>query len=283
MGIPAKSLLDEFQENEVGKSCTIAFSPRCGSTVLCNTLTRFGAGMLTEYFQYPYSSNRYLQAQNGGSILDQFRHLVLNYVSNGIFGSKMTHDHRAHLDGHLRWCLEGYRSIGDVLPDHKWIFIRRKDTVAQAVSWYVAETTNRWHSSVGDEDVRHEEVDYDFFGILSRLMIIGANNANWESYFAILGVAPHVVTYEDLVSDPSAEISLILRFLEISQNVSDVVLERDGRLKPISKHSSAVYRSLKDKFVDDFMKIGQSNDRDRLGPSLDKWNSFFFQSEWRDI
>jgi hypothetical protein len=74
-----------------------------------------------------------------------------------------------------------------------------------------------------------------------------------------------------------------LRHLDVDMDVPNIDLERDGRLRQISKVSGDIYRSLHDRFIDDFMKIGQTDDRDRLGAPLDKWNSFFFQSRWRDV
>jgi len=276
MGASAQSILNGFLAKGIGKACTIAFSPRCGSTVLSNTLSRFGVGLPTEYFQYPYDENVFFSSHDEKDVLSNISELVSNHAPNGIFSSKMTHDHRAYLDDQLRSRLDG------ILPLHKWIFMRRKDTVAQAVSWYVAETSSQWHLSSASHVIKHQNIEYDFFSILSRLMIIGANNANWDTYFKVAGIFPLDIIYENLVSDPLSEVSAILEYLDIDRPVSDVVLERDGGLKQISKHSSAIYRTLESRFIDDFMKIGQTNDRVRLGPSLDKWNSFFFQSQWRN-
>lgn len=282
MAATAQTILNGFRDTGLVKTYTIAFSPRCGSTVLSRTLAHLGLGQPTEYFQYPYDSNDFFSESCGSNVLDRFHHAVLAHVRNGIFSSKMTHDHRAHLDGHLKSQVNGYRSIDDLLPGHKWIFMRRTDAVAQALSWYVAEMSNSWHAVVAEESVEYGDIEYDFFSILSKVMIIGANNANWETQFGLLGIQPHVVVYENLVANPSREISQILKHLDVEMDVSNIDLERDGRLKQMSKVSNDIYRSLHDRFIDDFMKIGQTDDRDRLGAPLDKWNSFFFQSRWRD-
>jgi LPS sulfotransferase NodH len=95
----------------------------------------------------------------------------------------MTHDHRAHLDGHLRNQLDGYNSVDDLLPGHGWIFLRRRDVIARAISWHIAQSTDRWHMPSGDREFQHDGVAYDFFSNLSKLMIFGANNVNWTTFF----------------------------------------------------------------------------------------------------
>ena len=214
-------------------------------------------------------------------MLDQFQLLVLGNLQRGIFGSKMAHDHRAHLDDHLRNCLAGYNSVNDVLPGHKWIFMQRKDTIAQAISLYVASSSNQWHVLSDDNDVEHQNIPYDFFSILYNLMVIGANNVNWETYFSLMNIQPHRIIFEDLVSDPSSIISSIFKYMDLDQNISDVILESDGGLKSISQQSKLVYKLLKGRFIEDFIKIGQTDDPIRLGPSLEKWDNFYSQKKWQ--
>jgi trehalose 2-sulfotransferase len=281
MKIAARDLLTSFQDRGIDKSYTIAFSLRCGSTVIANTLSTKGLGRPTEYFQAPYDSNSFLQKFSAPSLLDSFRQIVSAHVLNGMFGSKMTHDHRAHLDGHLRDLLDGYNSIDDVLPGHKWIFLRRRDVIAQAISLHIAQSTDRWHMPSGDGEFVHDAVPYDFFSILSKLMIIGANNINWTTYFRLMNIRCLEIVFEDLLADLDAGFSSIFKFMCIERSVSGVVLERDGGLESIGKKSSSFYEALKSRFTDDFMKVGQADSAIRLGPSLEKWNSFFFRSQWR--
>jgi LPS sulfotransferase NodH len=271
-----------FERSGIRSSYSLAFSMRCGSTVLSQTLETFAVGRPTEYFQYPYDRNPYFPNTAGLPVADWFRQLVVQRQQGNTFGSKMSHDHRAHLDAHLREGLPGYVSLSDALPDHKWIFMRRRDTIAQAMSWHIAECTNRWHVASSERDVAGASVPYDFFSILSKVMIVCANNVNWEAYFARIGIEPCRIDYEDLVANPTAEIGRIFRFLGVEAKISEVVLERDGRLKPLGGIAASAYASTRDRFMDDFLRLGESGDRDRLGVSLDSWNAFFSTSGWRD-
>ena len=113
-------------------------------------------------------------------------------------------------------------------------------------------------------------------------MIVCANNVNWETYFARMGVNPCRIDYEDLVADPTAEMRRIFAFLEVEAKFADVVLERDGRLKSLRRMANSAYAAIRDRFMDDFLRLGESGDRTRLGASLDSWNAFFTTCGWSD-
>lgn len=276
----AKELRDSLHGRGVESAFTLAFSLRCGSTVLSNALGRFGIGRPTEYFQYPYETNADLMSRTGRNFIDRFEALVVDTAQGGIFGSKMTHDHRAHLDARLSESLEGYRSIDDALPSHKWLLMSRQDTIAQAISLHVAEHSQQWHVPAGAGGKQAETVPYDFLSILSRLMIIGASDANWEAYFRWRGIRPHRICYESLVAEPRTQLRDIFRFLGVTRELDDVDLERDGGLRRVADVSAVAYESLRARFLDDFLRIGQPDDLERLGPAYAKWCSFFFSKQW---
>ena len=94
-------------------------------------------------------------------------------------------------------------------------------------------------------------------------------------------IQPHRIVYEDFILDVESCISHIFAFLEIDRRASSVLLERDGGLARIYMKAKPTYDSLKDRFMDDFIRIGHTDDSVRLGPSLEKWNRFFFESGWR--
>jgi len=193
----------------------------------------------------------------------------------------MMHNHRAHLDGHLCKYIDNYGSLGDVFPKHKWLFMRRRDVINQAISWHVAASSQRWHVSSDDDDFKYQDIPYDYFSILSKVMILCANSVNWETYFALMKIAPHTIVYEDFIVDVEATVSGIIEFLEVDTSVSGGVFQRDGGLSRLYTKAKATYDSLKARFMDDFMRIGHPDDNVRLGPSFEKWNKFFFESQWR--
>jgi len=282
MANTAKEFRNKLEQEGVHHSFSIAFSMRCGSTVLSELLSRSGVGSPTEYFQYPYERNIFLSDATATGFTTGFDSLIKKNSPGGIFGSKMTHDHRAHLDDFLRKSFPDFVTLDDVLPNHKWIFVDRKDVIAQAISLYVAERVGVWHVVAGeDRAAPYDEVEYDFFDVLSKLMILLANNANWQLYFLTLGIVPLHLHYEDLCDDTDTVFKNIFDYLGVSHTrVPALKTESEGSLQKISGNHNELYSSLKKRFSDDFLNIGQSDDLERLGSALPVWGRFFSERQW---
>jgi len=56
--------------------------------------------------------------------------------------------------------------------------------------------------------------------------------------------------------------------------------ESEGSLQKISGNHNELYSSLKKRFSDDFLNIGQSDDLERLGSALPVWGRFFSERQW---
>jgi len=282
MAIRADDFRSGFQNGGIHRTFTIAFSPRCGSTLLSNILTAGGAGKPTEYFQYPYHANEYFQEKTEEGMLRSFESLVREHCANHIFGSKMAHDHRAHLDGLLARQIAGYEGLDSIFPGHRWIFMKRKDLLRQAISLCIAEQTGVWHLEQNQINSAAAGIEYDFFSILSRLMILSANNLNWELYFEKNALLPLTLFYEDFLADKKPALKLIAAHLGLgSDSLTNVPPDTKGGLAKISDRYKDLYECLRERFIDDFLRIGQTDDRERLGPGFDRWNAFFFQRLWR--
>ena len=96
-----------------------------------------------------------------------------------------------------------------------YVFLKRKDVVAQAVSWVRAEQTGLWHK--GDGRVRPEPLGrkprFDYDEIRRIVYTIEEHNEEWLKWHRKAGVVPHEVSYEDLDNDPIGVIRDILDFL----------------------------------------------------------------------
>ena len=88
----------------ITRSYTIAFTMRSGSNAICDLLKRNGLGNPGEWFQNRFSSRN-------GTYSESFIDVVDRSEAGGIFGSKMSHDHRAAVDEHLRMSVPGYRRV----------------------------------------------------------------------------------------------------------------------------------------------------------------------------
>ncbi len=277
----AQAIFEALRAEGIHKSYTMAFSLRCGSTILSETLTRLGCGRPTEYFQYPYKGKPHF-APPHADLGAQLLNLVRLNAQSGIFGSKMTHDHRAHLEGHLSSLTGESLPIDRILPNHSWLYMQRRNEIAQAISWHVAETTDTWHLLNTEENVpRTLKIPYDFFSILSKVMILGANRANWEAYFSKNNIRPYRLYFEDLVANPNAVISNLLAHLEFTPKHGPIQLSNQSAPISISRAYGDSYNTITHRFTEDFLRLGQTDDTARLGPATEKWNRFFSERQWQ--
>lgn len=101
--------------------------------------------------------------------------------------------------------------------ESRFVYVRRDDVVAQAVSWLRAEQTGTWYlggnGEISGAARTGRKPAYDRQRIAGLIRTIGEHNAGWDAWFASAGVQPHRVTYEQLDADPAATVHGILGFL----------------------------------------------------------------------
>jgi len=94
----------------------------------------------------------------------------------------------------------------------RFVHLRRRDVVAQAVSWAKAQQTHYWHPGEAVEPGgQHPRYDDELIGRL--VGAIEKHEADWTSWFATNGIAPHQIVYEDLAADPLRSAHTVLDFL----------------------------------------------------------------------
>jgi LPS sulfotransferase NodH len=203
-------------------------TPRTGSTLLCGLLRSTGvAGRPESYFRLPDEqawADRWQLTRDAGGRFD-YGDYVRSAVRdgstpNGVFG------------GRVMWGTldEMVAKLGPASPDGagagaglallerafgrtRFVYLRRDDTVAQAVSWARAEQTSFWQD--GDTALPGREPRYDHEQIGTLVRTIDEHNAAWREWFAGAGVQPHVVRYEELTADPAGVTRGILEFLDL--------------------------------------------------------------------
>jgi trehalose 2-sulfotransferase len=88
-----------------------------------------------------------------------------------------------------------------VFPNlRRYVWIRRRDTLRQAVSLWKALQTQRWRRD-SDEDVGGRDLRFSFAAIDHLKLRIDEHNAAWDGFFEDCGVETVRVIYEDLVED----------------------------------------------------------------------------------
>ncbi len=135
----------------VTKSYFISAMPRTGGHLLCEALESTGiAGNPTEYFEPDYET--YWCDRLGVSGHADYFEKVLAFGStpNGVFGSKVIWPQLEPLKAKLGLIHGSGISDLDLLqrtfPDLRFIWLKRRDKVRQAISYYKAVKTDIWHS-----------------------------------------------------------------------------------------------------------------------------------------
>ncbi len=168
----------------------VCFTNRCGSNLLCQTLTATGLlGDPQEYFNYPFVK-RMSKKRGIRSLAEYAVELQADRSSaNAVFGTKLG-------AGQLLYLAES-GVIPHVLERPHFVWVRRRDVLAQAVSLSIATQTSQWTSeSEGDRTADYDEVD-----ILRRLRMITSANAQFEYFFGMCAVQPLILEYEDFCDD----------------------------------------------------------------------------------
>ncbi len=208
---------------------------RSGSSLLCEALKNTGlAGFPEEYFlDGECWEDGSWARQHGASSRKEYLDLVFEYgtSTNGVFGAKLMWNYFHTMLGGLG-ALPGCAGLhppqlmASLFPDLHYIWIVRKDTVRQAVSWARAGQTGVYACHKGESPVPKQEPRFDFAFIDQLYHLILKGEAGWQHFFAECGVQPFRVQYEELVQAYESTALRILAYLGISCREALVFGER---------------------------------------------------------
>ncbi|PWR11190.1 Stf0 sulfotransferase [Micromonospora acroterricola] len=224
----------------------VCATPRTGSSLLLGLLESTGvAGHPQAYFRVPDEplwAGRWRIPRGGDGGFDDaaFVRAALDAgrTDNGVFGAKLmwgTLDELVDRIGRLHPDAAGQDAalLERAFGRTRYVYLRRADVLAQAVSWLRAEQTQAWYVggngeiSGGGGDGRAPHFDKD--GIDGLLRTIDEHNAGWRAWFSAAGVRPHVVRYEDLDEDMVAVTREVLDFLGLDTPPGRAVAPRHHR------------------------------------------------------
>lgn len=212
-------------------------APRSGSTMLCRMLAATGiAGAPQSYFHRPDIRT---WAQDLGLPTDAPLVDILQAVKataqGGITGIRV----QQHSFPYLMDTLSGY---GATDPDRiraafgptRFIWLRRLDKLAQAVSLLRAEQTGLWHRNTDGTDLerlRPGRTDgYDAQRITQQINDFQAADKSWLDWFADHDITPWSITYEALTDDPQMVLRLVLMHLGQDGDIAETVDAQTARL-----------------------------------------------------
>lgn len=201
----------------------ICTSGRSGSNLLCQYLSSTGVlGNPLEYFNgsgrrrlgYPAYPDD--PSQQIGWILTE------GATPNGIYGLKIFPAQVEQIEKSIPWA--------EMLPNLKFVLLKRRDILGQALSVVRAVQTDQWRSSM---PARGPAL-YDGAQIYERLQIAARDYAWWDIFFARKAVAPTIIVYEDLLADPQSAVDQVADFFGLrgqaraaSERV-DLEIQRDA-------------------------------------------------------
>ncbi len=259
------------------KTLLIAFTQRCGSNFLCEQLRANGIGDPAEYFQYPFGVVNRQFYDDLGVDCDDFAGflgaLIEKRSVNDIFSVKIAWDHKNAFIDAIKKIDSSIDSLEDFFPGARWLFLRRHDKVAQAISLWKAQKTGVWvakNSSMSGK----EKPEYKFFEILDSLMHILIEDLFWERYFYERKIDPLTLYYEDYAQNVKNAVLMVARYLGVSEQLrlgeSNDIASVDTIVKQRDSYSEEIYR----RFKSDMLQIGVEDYWSERSVDVSRWNGF---------
>jgi len=183
--------------NEGERRCyLICGAPRVGSELLCDLLRQSGVmGVPAEYFNTVFGlkqlAERFGVARGGKFAIDDYVVAIKRHrtTPNGVFGAKLQY-------WHLKPLLP-LRVISRHLPVARFVYLSRKDFLAQGVSWAIAQQTKQFGRFRGEPGAPVAPV-YDETKVLQAIDFVQAEERMWRRFFALNGIDVLEFDYETL-------------------------------------------------------------------------------------
>lgn len=110
-----------------------------------------------------------------------------------------------------------YAFLRSALPDMRFIWLKRQNRVARAISEYRARKTGLWYLPASQSDAVAKEHlhDFDLAQIHNLLCLGGFHEELLERLFRQQGISPYCLSYEDLAADYESTVRRVLKFLDL--------------------------------------------------------------------
>lgn len=214
-----RSLLQPSAD-KVGKpgiSYAVITTPRSGSTYFCDLLDS------TKVAGYPAEHLRLATQELSKNCNFDYLRLLNNLVQyrvtdNGIFGTKLI----SHFLFELHKTSFDFDQI--FLTLDKFIFLTRRNKLAQAVSLVIAQQTEVWHLRDNLNKLSYqaklENIVIDdalLDNVEQKLGFINRQEERLKKIMARHKIEPLLLVYEDVVEAPHIQINHVLDFLQVSR------------------------------------------------------------------
>ncbi len=120
------------------------------------------------------------------------------------------------------WAVERWLDLNQTDPQSvKWIWLRRRNKIRQAISLIKAQETKIWHLDKDDpkdkQDLARAEREVNFEKLCVSTIRFFLGDCAWSNFFQLYGVEPHILYYEDFVDESMWEptVADIFDFIEV--------------------------------------------------------------------
>ncbi|MFN8413534.1 MAG: Stf0 family sulfotransferase [Anaerolineales bacterium] len=211
-------------------SYTIWFTQRTGSTLLYKAIESTGvAGIPREWFNCPPDLLTTFKKKNYAELQDYL--YKLGSTSNGVFG--ISHSfYKPHFN-QLTETLHNFPAGGSapskrtvlweqVFPNHRHIFMTRRNKVRLAASWWKAIQSGEWHVPTDQARTKVDLSDkYSFDAINHLYNECSMREAGIQEFFSEGDITPLTIVYEDFIQNYEGTVRALLNYLELdSKSVS---------------------------------------------------------------
>lgn len=192
-----------FANAGVRKSLIVASTFRSGSSYIGALMRENGyPGLDSEKFA------EFWQCMDGDDAQLYAAGLAIGQTHrNGILTTKLMWPHRNYLARALHLDRAASPKLAACFPEAQWIFIYREDKIRQAVSFWRAKKSDRWH--VEADEIEPTPV-YDYQEIRDCQNELAAYDQLWVDFFTMAGIDPIILNYEEFLEDVPAHLSALL-------------------------------------------------------------------------
>lgn len=207
-------------------SYTIWFSQRTGSTLLCKALEETGiAGKPNEWFNCKPDLLDEFQVTSHVELQEHLWNL--GSTVNGVFGIN-----HSFYEPHFGQLIETIRKFPNcpqeetnrtaiweyAFPNHRHIFMTRRNKVRLAVSWWKAIQSGEWHLLPGELPKAADlSNSYSYDAINHLYNECSMREAGVQEFFTEGNIVPLNIFYEDFVQQYEQTIRRILEHLDLGE------------------------------------------------------------------
>jgi LPS sulfotransferase NodH len=215
--------------------CFICFTNRSGSNYVAEAMASTGElNLAGEIYNWDMVLN--VSRKHGiANFRDYFCRLANSSAINGIVLAKVAIDHIVLL----------YKTaiLEEIVERSEFVMVERGDKLAQSISFSIAKQSGKWTSYSASQN--DEEPEYQFNRILGIMKSMIRQNAYFDEFFAVNGLCPTSIIYEQFAENPEIYTAYIAGRLGLNQ------FEMQPTKVRTEKQAGPINRLWRQKFLQD--------------------------------